>query len=67
MLDVKIVKTDSEHTKDFVGLIGKIETLEKHGMVIEKGEGTDKRYLQTSRIEKITIKTRNTTYEMEVL
>ena len=62
-MEVRITNTDSEHTKKFIGIEGTLMQLEKIGMVIDRGE----KYLQTSRIEKIIVKTKHTTYEMEVL
>ena len=66
-MKVKITNASSEHGKDFIGLQGKLimDYQEDGKMHIQKDD--DERYLNTSRIEKMTVQTRNTTYELEVV
>lgn len=65
-MKVKIINADSEHGKEFVGIQGKlIMDYQEDGRIhIQKEDG---RYLNTSRVEKITVQTKNTTYEMQVI
>lgn len=66
-MKVKIVNSSSKHTKEFIGIQGKLimDYREDGKMHIEKDD--DGRYLSTSKVESIIIKTRNTTYELEVI
>lgn len=66
-MKVKIVSADSEHGKEFIEIQGKLimDYQEDGRLHIQKED--DGRYLNTSRVEKITVQTKNTTYELEVV
>lgn len=66
-MKVKIINANSEHGKEFIGLQGKLimDYQDDGKMHIQKDD--DGRYLNTSRVEKIIVHTRNTTYELEVV
>lgn len=66
-MKVKIVNADSEHGKNFIGIQGEliIDYQEDGKMHIEKED--DGRYLNTSKVEEIIVKTKNTTYELKVI
>lgn len=66
-MKVKIINANSEHGKKFIGLKGKLimDYQEDGRMHIQKDD--DSGYLNTSKVEKIIVQTKNTTYELEVV
>lgn len=66
-MKVKIISANSEHGREFIGIQGKLimDYQEDGRMHIQKED--DGRYLNTSKVEKITVQTKNTTYELEVV
>lgn len=66
-MKLKIINVNSEHGKKIIGIQG-ILIIDYEGnrrLHIEKDD--DGRYLNTTEIEKITVQTKNSTYEMEVI
>ena len=66
-MKVKIINVNSEHGKKFIGIQG-ILIIDYEGdrrLHIQKDD--DGRYLNTTEIEKITVQTKNSTYEMKVI
>lgn len=63
-MKVKINKTNSKHTKDWIGETG--ELILNYPFVAIKVDSTGK-YINTSKVKKITIETNNTKYELEVI
>lgn len=64
-MKVKIVNTDSEHSKHRIGQERFIHLLGNR-MVMEYTDDSGKQAV-TSEIQSIIVKTRNTTYEMETI
>ncbi len=64
-MKVKIVSTDSEHSKHRIGQERDISFMGNR-MVMEYTDGSGKQAI-TSKIKSISVKTQNTTYEMEVV
>lgn len=62
-MKVKILNTDSEHTKDWIGEIGEL-SLERRAVIQVDSTG---KFINTTAIKKITVQTKNTTYELEVI
>ena len=64
-MKVKIVSTDSEHSKHRIGQERDISFMGNR-MVMEYTDGSGKQAI-SSKIKSISVKTQNTTYEMEVV
>lgn len=64
-MKVKIINTDSEHSKHRIGQERYISFINNR-MVMEYTDDSGKQ-ATTSRVEKVIVKTRNSTYEMEVV
>lgn len=61
---VKIVNTNSKHTKNWIGQTGEL-ILNYPFIAIKKDD--DNRYINTSVVKKITVETLHTKYELEVI
>lgn len=64
-MKVKILYTDSEHTKHRIGQEREISFIGRR-MIMDYTDGSNREAI-TSKIKHITVQTQNTTYEMEVL
>ena len=63
-MNVKIIHTNSEHTKEWIGKTGEL-ILNYPYVAIKKDD--DGRYINTSIVKKITVETLHTKYELEVI
>ena len=61
----RIIDASSEHGKEFIGTVGElIFDYENDGKLhIEKDDG---RYINMTKIKKLTVETQNTIYEIEI-
>ena len=64
-MKIKIINTDSEHSKHRISQERNIDFIGNR-MVMEYTDGSGKQAI-TSKIKSISVKTQNTTYEMEVV
>lgn len=63
-MEVKIINADSEHAKKWINETGKL--ILNYPYIAIKVDSTGK-YINTSKVEKIIIQTKNTKYELEVI